>query len=371
MPQPEGAGRRRARLGRGEETSSPPEGGAAGRAIWSGSITFGLVTVPIELYSAQRRRRPALRMLSPDGTPLVRQYVCPAEELALEPDEIVRGYEVAPGEFVLVSDEELEGLAPRRSRDIELARFVPRGAIDPGYFERSYVLVPGGGQTKAYRLLAETMERTGRAAIASFVMREKAYAVAIFAERGILRAETLRYGDELRTPGTLGLPEAVEPDAKRVKRMQAAVEALAHDAVAESELQDDADERLLALARAKWERGDDVVEAPAAAPATAAPEAGGEVVDLMALLKERLRAPAGAEREAGARGRAKEAAAARKAERAEAAEERPAAARARAPAKRAGARRKGEAAGGREKEPDRGPRRAKAGEGGRRRAGKR
>jgi DNA end-binding protein Ku len=331
VPQREGARRRRARLEGGEE-SAAPEQGATGRAIWSGSITFGLVTVPIELYTARRRGGAPLRMLSPEGVPLARQYVCSAEGTPLEADEIVRGYEVAPGEFVLVTDEELEALAPRRSRDIELARFVDRGAIDPGHFQRAYFLVPGGEQTKAYRLLAETMERTGRAAIASFVMRDKAYAVAIFADGGVLRAQTLRFGDELRSPDALGLPAAAQPDAARVKRMARAIDALARDELDEAELQDDADERLLALARAKRERGEDVVEAPtAAAPADASEGAdageGGEVVDLMALLKQRLGVTAGGARAGG------------KTDREPSAGDDRAAGRDRKPARRAGSRR--------------------------------
>src|SRR5690606_27645305 len=132
-------------------------------------------------------------------------------------DDIERGVEVAEGEFVLVSEEELAELAPRRSREIALERFVPRDAIDPAWFVRSYVLVPGAEQRRAYHLLAETMEATGRAGVASFVMRGKAYAVAIFAERGVLRAEPLRFGDELRTPESLGLPEADEPPAARLE----------------------------------------------------------------------------------------------------------------------------------------------------------
>jgi len=286
VPQPEGTKQRRARLARGGE-SPPAEHGATGHAIWSGSITFGLVTVPVELYSARRSGGVPLRMLSREGVPLARQYVCSEEDVPLEDYEIVRGYEVAPGEFVLVDDEELEALAPRRSRDIELERFVDRDAVAPGYLERAYFLVPGSGQTKAYRLLADTLERTRRAGIASFVMRDKAYALAIFADRGVLRAGVLRFGDELRSPETLGLPDAVRPDAARVKRMQKAIESLARDDVDESELRDDADERLLALAREKRERGEDVVEAPPAEPAEG--DGGAEVVDLTALLKQRLR----------------------------------------------------------------------------------
>jgi DNA end-binding protein Ku len=272
-----------------------------GRALWSGSISFGLVTVPVELYSASRGRPAALRMLGPEGRPLARQYVCPRDDRVVEGDDLARGYEVSGGEFVVVTDEELEALAPRRSREISLERFVPRGDVDPAYCVKSYFLVPGAEQTKAYRLLAETMEASDRAGIAEFVMRGKAYAVAIFAERGILRAETLRFGDEVRAPRDLGLPAPGKPRPAQVKAMAKRVSALAAPALDERELRDEEAERLLALARRKHSRGEDVVEAPEEAPPPDE-EGGGEVIDLMALLRRRLRerGRAGAKR-AGAR----------------------------------------------------------------------
>jgi DNA end-binding protein Ku len=259
-----------------------------GRSLWSGSISFGLVTVPVELYSASRGRPAALRMLGPEGRPLARQYVCPRDEQVVESDELARGYEVRDGEYVLVTDEELEALAPRRSREISLERFVPRGDVDPAYCVKSYFLVPGAEQTKAYRLLAETMEASDRAGIAEFVMRGKSYAVAIFADGGLLRAETLRFGDEVRTPRELGLPAAGKPRPAQVKAMAKRVSALAERALDERELRDEESERLLALSRRKYERGEDVVEAPEETPPEG-DEEGGEVVDLMAVLRRRMR----------------------------------------------------------------------------------
>ena len=261
-----------------------------GRPVWSGSLTFGLVSVPVDLYSARRGGGVGFRMLSPDGTPLVRQYVCPKDEKPLERDEIVRGFQVSQSRFVVVSDEELEALAPRRSRDIELQRFVERRAIDPAYFVRTYYLVPSGEQTKAYRLLAEIMEKEERAGIATFVMRERAYPVAIFADDGILRAETLRFADEVRTPESLALPKAARPDAARVRAIEKATAALAKNRLAARELRDEEPHRLLALARKKRARGEDVVEVPEEA-AEGAEERGADVIDLVALLKQRLGSP--------------------------------------------------------------------------------
>jgi DNA end-binding protein Ku len=169
---------------------------------------------------------------------------------------------------------------------------------------RAYFLVPGAEQTKAYRLLAETMESTDRAALATFVMRDKAYAVAIFADRGILRAETLRFGDEVRSAKAVGLEEAEEASPSGITRMKKAIDALAESKLDENELQEEEEggDRILELAREKRKRGVDVVEVPEAIAAAAASDdgeeeatngAGGDVVDLMALLKARLRAPEG------------------------------------------------------------------------------
>lgn len=264
------------------------------QGVWSGSITFGLVTVPVELFSATRRTGVALRMLGPDGTPLARRYICPAESRTLSDDEIERGYEIEEGSFVVVTDEDLEQLAPRRSRDIELTRFVPRNSIDPIYFVTPYIVLPSSEQTKAYRLLAETMEATQRAAIANFVMRGKAYPVALFADRGVLRAETLRFGDEVREPAEMEIVASETVDAGRVAEMKRAIGKREESQLDEHELVDHSSERTLELAREKLARGDGVVKIEAA-PQQAAAEAegededGGQVVDLFALIRKRLR----------------------------------------------------------------------------------
>jgi len=284
----------------------PEDRATVGRALWSGTISFGLVSVPVELFSATRRAGISLRMLGPDGTPLARQYVCPKDETVLEPDDIERGVEVDDDEWVIVTDEELEKVAPRRSRDISLERFVPRDEVDPAYFVRSYFLVPGADQTKAYRLLAETMESTGRAGIASFVMRGKAHALAILADKGILRAETLRFGDEVRSAKAVGLAEPCDVPAKTVQKMAKALEALAADELDEAELRDDQRTRLLELAQKKQQAGEDVVEVEEAAPAEDAAESGGtNVVDLMALIKRRMGGESRTRRAAAKHGPAK------------------------------------------------------------------
>src|SRR5690554_6678993 len=260
-----------------------PERSAPGpRGFWSGTITFGLVSVPVDLYPAVRSQRVPMRMLGPEGQPLQRRYFCSADGRMLERDEIVRGYEWDDGSFTVVTEEELDALAPQKSRDIDLRRFVPREQIPPELLERTYVLAPAGESTKAYHLLAETMERTGRAGIATFVMHGSEYLAAIFAEGGLLRAVTMRFVDELRTPDDVGLPRARRAPAELKKKVERALAKLEKDALDPSELEDEHAAALLALAERKRAEGRDVVEVEEAPPEDE--EESAEVIDIMAVL---------------------------------------------------------------------------------------
>ena len=256
------------------------------RAFWSGTIAFGLVTVPVDLMAANRSRRVSLRMLAPDGTPLSRRYWCPKDERFAESAEIVRGYEIENDEYVVVTDEELTALEPEKSREIDLRRFVPRASLDPVWFERAYFLAPGAESTKAYRLLAEAMEAADRAGIGTFVMRGKEHLVAILAEDGILRAQTLRFADEVRSPEDVAVDAPHQPEAKRVREIARAIEALAEDELDPDELEDRYSERVRRLAEEKLEREEDVVELPE--EVRAEEEEEPDVIDLMAILKRRL-----------------------------------------------------------------------------------
>lgn len=263
------------------------------RSFWSGTISFGLVSVPVNLFPANRSGGVGLRMLDEDGTPLARRYYDPETDREVPSHRLVRGFEIEQDEFVVVTDAELEALEPEKTREIDLRRFVERDAIPPILFERAYFLTPAGNSTKAYRLLAATMESTGRAGIATFVMRTKEYLVAIIAEGGILRAETLRFPDEIRPAEEIDLPEPPELDAKRVKGVRTAVGKLTRKTLDESELEDDYARRLRALVEEKRKQGRDVVSVDGAVV-----EAGGadeddesDVIDLMEVLKRSLQRP--------------------------------------------------------------------------------
>lgn len=257
------------------------------RPFWSGTITFGLVTVPVALYSATRPRGVALKMIGPDEAPVRRRYVCSKDGKALDADEIVRGYETEKGKYVVVTDDELEAIEPRKSREIDLRVFVDVDAIDPMYFNRAYFLVPSGGTNKAYRLLAEVMEKKKQAGIATFVMRAKEYLVAILAENGILRAETLRFSDEVRKPEDVGLPEVPKVGTADVKKFETQITKHAKK-VNLHEFLDDYTERLEKLVAAKERKKEDIVKAPADLRDEDEDTGGGEVVDLLAVLSRSL-----------------------------------------------------------------------------------
>lgn len=240
--------------------------------------------MPVDLFPATRSEHVALRMLDADGTPLARRYFCSHDDRELDDDDIVRGFEL-DGRYVVVTDDELEALEPDKSRDIDLRRFVDRDAIDPRFFANAYYLTPAGGSTKAYRLLAETMERTGRAGIATFVMRGKEYLVAILAEDGILRAETLRFRDELRSDADIGLPDKPRLNKAEVTSMEKAVRTHSKTRLDRRELEDDYTAELRKLARSKQRKGKDVVAAPKAAE----PAENADVIDLVEVIKRGMK----------------------------------------------------------------------------------
>ncbi len=253
-------------------------------AFWSGIIAFGLVSVPVSLFPAHRGKV-ALKMVDAQGTPLRRQFYCDHDDTPLERDDIVRSYELEKYHYVVVEDEDLESLEPKRSREIDLQRFVPLSSINPVYFEHAYFLVPDGDTTKAYRLLAKSMEDERRAGIATFVMHGKDYLVAIIAEGGILRAETLRFHDELRTPEQVGFPERPAGDKKAVEQMRSAIRKLTLKHFDPGLLSDPQAGLLKQQIEKKLKSGTDVLKAP---EEIAPSEVAGNVIDLMQVLKERL-----------------------------------------------------------------------------------
>jgi DNA end-binding protein Ku len=221
-------------------------------------------------------------MLSADGEPLARKYYSEKTERDLDADQMVRGYEIEKGKFVVITDEELDRLAPEKTRDIDLKRFVPQESIPPVYFERGYFLTPNAGSEKAYKLLAETMEKEGKAGLATFVMRGKEYLVAIFAEHGILRAETMRFPDELRSPADVDLPAKKKVPPAMVRKFEKLISNKSKKQLSARKLEDEQTEKLLKLVKKKSAQRKNVVEVETDK------RDEGKVIDLMAVLKKSL-----------------------------------------------------------------------------------
>jgi len=197
------------------------------QGIWNGTVSFSLVAIPVRMVTAVEQGRVSFRMLhSTDHSPLERRMFCPREERMVPPDEIIRGFELGPDQYVTITDEELESVTPERSRTIEILEFVDRKELDPVYFEHPYYLVPSKGGEKAYQLLVEVMHRTNKAGIAKFVLAEREHLVAVVSRDNALELITLHYRSEV-LPGDDFAPRktALESDVesrirKSVKKMK-------------------------------------------------------------------------------------------------------------------------------------------------------
>lgn len=260
------------------------------RPFWSGIITFGLVTLPVSLFPANRGKQWALKMIDKKGVPLKRVYFCEKDGEALSKNDIVRGYEVDKDEYLVVKDEELRALAPEKSEEIDLRQFVRLEQVDPIFFSRAYFLVPDGRSTKAYRLLAKCMEEEGRAGIATFVMRDREYLVAIVSEQGILKAEMLRFSDEVRTPAEVGLTDLRPGDKEVVRAICDTIQTTSRKQLSTADLEDRYAERLEQLVAQKSRRGRDLVKVDKKTERKSKKkEDGNNVIDLMEVLRERMK----------------------------------------------------------------------------------
>lgn len=192
------------------------------QGLWSGTISFSLVAIPVRLVNAVEPGRVSFRMLhGRDYAPLQRKMYCPADGKIVTPEETIRGYEIAADKYVTVTDEELESLTPERSRTIEILEFIALEAVDPLYYDRPYYLVPAKGGEKAYRLLVEVLRRTGKAGLAKFVLAEREHLVAVKSEDGALSLITLHYsGDILPDEEFAPKEDTIESGAKRLVRQE-------------------------------------------------------------------------------------------------------------------------------------------------------
>jgi DNA end-binding protein Ku len=256
------------------------------RAIWSGSISFGLLNVPVRLYSAVARRSIALREIrESDSARIKHRRVAEGTDEEVPYDSIVKAYEITPGQYVPLSKDEMAALAPERTRAIDVLDFVDLDQIDPMYFDSPYYLGPAAGAEKAYSLLAAAMQASGKVAIARFVFRNKEHLAAIRPSKGVLTLTTMRFADEVVPAEEL---EDVFPaeQPKVAKKEQQMAEALIDSLSTEFDpagYRDEYREQLLGLIERKAE-GKEIVVSEAEEPqATKAP-------DLMAALEESIAA---------------------------------------------------------------------------------
>ena len=253
------------------------------RSMWSGSISFGLVTVPVKLYPAVRKHDIRFSQIHAETGGRVRQRRVDektGEEVAYE--DVAKGYEVADGRYLVVDPDELDALAPTSSRTIELVDFVALDDIDPVFFDRPYYLAPANeAARKPYRLLTEAMERTGRAGVARFVMRTKEYLAVLRPRDGALVANTVHYADEVVEPDTIdGMDlEDVEVQDRELEMAERLIASLQTEWEPER-YEDEYLARLQEFLEEKAAGREIVVEEPAEEP--------GQVVDLMAALERSL-----------------------------------------------------------------------------------
>ncbi|MGB9080535.1 MAG: Ku protein [Desulfuromonadaceae bacterium] len=252
------------------------------QGIWSGTISFSLVAIPVHLVKAVKPGRISFRTLhSTDYSPLVRKMFCPKQEEIVPPDEIIRGYEIAPDRYIPITDEELESVSPERSRTIEIVEFIDMDEVDPLYFDHPYYLVPSKGGEKAYRLLAEVMRRTNRAGLAKFVLAEREYLVAVKSSEGALSLITLHYSEELLSADDIA-PKEGKVEAKAQSRIKKNIGKMMAE-FDPGKYADERREKVLELLKQKMKEN-----VPVEAPALEEDEGEGPS-DLVAALEEIMR----------------------------------------------------------------------------------
>lgn len=264
----------------------------APRAIWTGSVTFGLVNVPVKLYTATQQKDVRFHQFQKDtGKRVHNKRVAEGSDDEVAYDDIVKGYEVHKGEFVIVTPDELEAVAPGRSSTIDIEDFVDLADIDPMYYERTYYVGPANdAAARTYRLLVDAMADTGKAAVGRFVMRTKEYLAVLRADDGLLVLETLFFADEIRDAHDVVGPVKRAKVGDREERIaRQLIDSMATE-WDPTRYADTYRERVLDLIERKAS-GEEVV--------VTAPEERAPVLDLMAALEQSLDAARQGKKPAG------------------------------------------------------------------------
>jgi DNA end-binding protein Ku len=250
-------------------------------SIGTGTISFGLVSIPIRMYTAASSAAVSFNLLHAKcGSRIRQQTYCPVCNEVVDRTALVRGYEVQKDEYVQFTDEELKGLEGEASKVIDIAEFVPLAKVDPIYFERTYYLGPDKGGEKAYRLLADAMARTDRVALAKFVMRGKESLVLVRPAQSGLMLHTMYFADEVRDFGEIEKGQTAKVKDGEIELAVRLVDELSHDEFTPGQYEDDHRQRVLAAVEQKV-AGQEVT---AVGPETQR----AQVIDLMDALKESL-----------------------------------------------------------------------------------
>jgi DNA end-binding protein Ku len=222
------------------------------RPLWTGAISFGLVNVPVRMFSAVREHKLQFHYVhEPDGSPIGYQKICKAEEKVVPDDEIVKAFELEEDEWVYLSDEDFEAAraAAEGGKAIEIDAFVPQSDIDPAYFHNSYYLEPEAGAERPYALLARALEQTGLSGVATFVMRDREYLAALRVSEGVIVLERMHFADEVRPAGDHA-PGNVKVSERELEAAVELIERLAGD-FEPDQYEDSYRERLCEIIRAK------------------------------------------------------------------------------------------------------------------------
>ena len=240
------------------------------RAVWTGTVAFGLVTVPVRLYPAVRERTLRFRLLhEPDSSPIGYEKVCKAEGEPVPDDEVTKAYEVRKGEFVALEDEDFEAAQAEGDHSIQISDFVPLEEIDPVYFAHMYYVGPEEGAERAYALLARAMGESELAAIATFVMRSREHLAALRVHDGAILLEQLHFADEIRPPDEIR-PRRTKVDQRELKMAGEMIDSL-RTSFEPKRYRDTYREALLKVIKAKQKgevREAPAEEAPAEEPTT-------------------------------------------------------------------------------------------------------
>src|SRR2546427_9060469 len=220
----------------------------APHSIGTGTISFGLVSIPIRLYTAASSGNVSFNLLHAKcGSRIRQQTFCPTCNEVVDRASLVRGYEVAKDQYVRVSDDELKSLEGETSKVIDIAEFVPLASVDPIYFEKTYYLGPDKGGDKAYRLLADAMEKNSRVALAKFVMRGKESLVLIRPAKGGLMLHTMYFADEVRDFGEIDRGQSAKINPRELDLALQLIEGLSKDAFNPEQFRDQYRQRALGM----------------------------------------------------------------------------------------------------------------------------